>query len=131
MRLVWRYIAILLLHHFHVNFGQLQLSQKITPHLQPTYYGTVGLLLNHGIIIAIISRLIPQMSKIEVWDKPSNVANESGNLEPHMDMSPYESQPGLSILQCIRYRKQCKTEDFICPTPFVMLDVGFMVGQIL
>ena len=46
-----------------------------------------------------------------MWDKPSNVANESGDLEPHMDMSPYESQPGLIILQCIRYRKQCKTED--------------------
>ena len=61
-----------------------------------------------------------------MWDKPSNVANESGDLEPHMDMSPYESQPGLIILQCIRYRKQCKTE-----TLFVMLDVGFMVGHIL
>jgi hypothetical protein len=61
----------------------LEITRKITPYLQETYYGGT--------------------SEVKVVENPINVAYSSHSLEAHMDVGQYESQPGLSIFQCVRF----------------------------
>ena len=48
---------------------------------------------------------ILQICEVKVAKSPNNVAYDSHKLETHMDAPQYESQPGLSLFQCVRYFK--------------------------
>ena len=44
----------------------------------------------------------PQMSEVKVVENPINISYGPSLVEPHMDVSQYESHPGLVLLHCLR-----------------------------
>ncbi|CAI8039430.1 Gamma-butyrobetaine dioxygenase [Geodia barretti] len=60
----------------------LEITRKVSPHLQETFYG------GHSVV--------------KVEENPMTLCHGPGHIEPHMDVPMYESQTGLTLLHCLR-----------------------------
>jgi hypothetical protein len=62
--------------------GALQITRKVSPHVQVTFYGG--------------------LTTVKVDENPINISNSATSLMPHMDMPQYQSPIGVVLLQCLR-----------------------------